>query len=263
MNSYLKIIRTVVVVLIIVGVLAAAAKVGYMYATRRYSDRVAELSVQLSKTTETVELTTGLYTKQLIKYDNLVKLFASVDNAEIKALKKQLDESKAKLLVAEQVSLRWKKAYEDALAATQTEEPAGDTGVPRKRVDFDGKLGPIHASGHTLTDPPEAFLRLEQTDPLVLTMSVAQNRDKTWVTYVTSSDPNVDVKVDLAAVNPLILKEPWYERIWIDAGATFLGDAAGRVGVRYQFDRLSLGGDCTVWQTGSGCGLSVGYRIFK
>lgn len=248
--------------LVIVGILLAFMLAGYRYGVNKSKGRIAELSMQLSKSEETLEIQKGLYSKKVGEYNDLSVLL-DTSRSEVRALKKHLEESEAKLLVAEQVSLKWKKAYEDYVKAHQTDLPPDDNGVVRKRVEFDGDLGPIHASGWTLTDPPEAHLKLEQLLPLILTMNLVQNKDGTWSTFVTSSDENVDVKIDLAGVNPLVLKERWYQRIWAEAGVSFLGDPAGRVGLRYQFDRFSVGADCTVWQTGSGCGLNVGYRIFK
>jgi hypothetical protein len=73
----------------------------------------------------------------------------------------------------------------------------------------------------------------------------------------------VNVEINVAGVNPLILKEKWYRRFWLDLGAIITGDPGARIGLRYQFDRFSFGADCTAMQTGSGCGMNVGYRIFK
>ena len=263
MNDLWRLIKATWLGLVIVLVFIALCYGAYRYGKSTEEKKTAQLAVELSRSKETLELTRGLYTKEVVKYHDLSNLFTQ-KGAEIDALKEQLKKTDAKLLVAEQVSLTWKKAYEAAVKAIQTEEPPEEEGGPtRKRVDFEGNLGPIKATGHTLTDPPQAFLKLEQVVPLVLTMTMAQNRDETWSTFVTSSDPNVDVKINIAGVNPLILKEKWYQRLWLEAGATFLGDPAGRLGLHYQFDRFTVGADCTAWQTGNGCGATVGYRIFK
>lgn len=251
-----------IVALLVAGVLFGLVYAGYRHGVNKEKDRIAELSLQLSKSQETLEIQKNLYSKKVVEMSDLT-LMLDTSRSEIVALKHHLEDAQAKLLVSEQVTLRWKKAYEDYVSAHQTDGPPDDHGVVRKTVEFEGTLGPIHATGFTITDPPEAHLKLEQLVPLILTMNLVQNKDGTWSTFVTSSDDNIGVTIDLAGVNPLVLKEKWYQRIWAEAGASFLGDPAGRVGLRYQMDRFSVGTDCTVWQTGSGCGVNVGYRIFK
>lgn len=260
MNKYIpKVIWT----LVILAFLGLVMQVGYNWGKRKSADRAAQLAAELSKATETIELTTGLYSKSVVTIQDLTVLL-DTSRSEVKALKAHLEEAKAKLLITEQISLRWKEAYEEALKANQTEEPPEEPGgTPRKKVAFEGNLGPVHASGHTLTDPPEAFLKLEQVVPLILTMNLVQNRDGTWTTFVTSSDENMDVKIDVAGVNPLVLSEKWYQKIWVELGAGFLGDPSGSVGLRYYGDHWSFGAECTAWQTGNNCGGSIGYRIFK
>lgn len=251
------------VLVLIIAIMAVGFSVGDWWRTRKSADVIAELATNLQKTTETLEITTGLYSKQSFAYQNLTALFQG-KTEEVVALKKQLDDSKAQLLTANQLTLKWKKAYEALLDAHQTDDPPDEDGTVRKRVDFSGRLGPIQATGHTLTDPPEAFLKLEQVDPLRLAVAVAQNKDKTWTTFVTSSDPNMDVKVDLAGVNPLVISPKWYERIWLDVGAAALGDPAGYVGLSWRGERYSMGAMC--YASGgsmNGCGATLGIRPFK
>lgn len=263
MSIYWKYIKAAIAVLISIALVVMLIYAGYRYGEKRNADRVATLATELAHSQETLELQTGLYSRKVEEYNELSGML-DTSRSEVKALKQYLEEAKAKLLVTEQISLRWKKAYEDALAAQQTEEPPVDPGgPPRKRVEFSGDLGPIHASGHTLTDPPEAYLKLEQLVPLILTMNLVQNKNGTWTTFVTSSDENMDVKIDVAGVNPLVLSEKWYQRIWVEFGAGFLGDPVGSAGLRYNRDRWSVGASCSAWQTGHSCGGSVGFRIFK
>jgi hypothetical protein len=239
-------------------------KFGDWWRDRKASDEIADLKTELAKTHDTVMVKEGLYVTEAVKTFKLQALL-DTSRAEVASLARELDDMKAQLLTTTQISLGWKKAYEEALKAQQTEEPPTDPGgVPRKRVEFEGNLGPIRATGHTLTDPPEAFLKLEQVTPLLLTVSVAQNKDRTWSTFVTSSDPNVDVKVNLSGVNPLVISPKWYQRIWMDLGAAALGDPAGYLGLSWRGDRFSVGGMC--YASGgsmNGCGATLGVRLFK
>lgn len=251
------------ITVLVIAVMAIGFKIGDWWTTRQSRAEISTLKTELSKHLETIEVQKDVYAIQIFKYDVLQELF-DTSRAEVEALKKHLDDTNAKLLTATQLTLKWKKAYEALLDSQQTEEPPVDGGPVRKRVDFAGKLGPIQATGHTLTDPPQAFLKLEQVDPLKLTVSVAQNKDKTWSTFVTTSDSNLDVKVDLAGVNPLVISPKWYQRIWMDVGAAALGDPAGYLGLSWRGDRMSVGTMCYA-SAGSmnGCGATLGVRLFK
>ena len=255
-----------------VAVLMIGFKVGDWWRNRKASNEIADLQTQLSQSNETITLKDGLFISQTTAY--LKELDKTRSDAA--ALMEQVQSMKGQLLTAQELTLKWKKAYEGALDATQHPvdpcAPDSKTPVPcptqppapRVEVDFAGKLGPIQATGHTLTDPPEAFLKLEQVDPLRLSIAVVQNKDKTWSTIVSSSDKNLDVKVDLSGVNPLVISPKWYERVWMDLGAAALGDPAGYVGLSWRGDRYSVGAMCYA-SAGSmnGCGATLGVRLLK
>ena len=233
------------------------ALLGYNCGTRKAQDQVATLTTQLAESEKTIELKDGLYSTTIVEMNNLKDLLQGSD-AEIAALKKQLSDSQAQLLTTQQVAIKWKNAYEAELTANQSQGSDG-----RTRVDFQGDLGPIHAQGFTLTDPAEAHLKLDQLRPLVLTVSVAKNKDGKWQSYVTSSEPNMQAVVNLAGVDPGVTSPSWRPRIWVDLGADFIGDHAARAGLSYHFDRWSLGASCSIWAQGEGCGATVGFRLFK
>ncbi len=243
----------------------AIAAFGFKVGSCSRDKEIQDLSLQLTRSQETIEIEKGLYATTIIELKHAESLLDG-SRGEVALLKKQLDKTGAELLTAQQLTIKWKKAYEAALAASQTEEPDPDPqpGDPvRKRIDFSGKLGPILATGHTLTDPPEAYLKLDQVDPLILTVAVAQNKDGSWASYVTSSDSEVDVKVNLAGVSPQILSQKWYQRIWLDLGAAALGDPGASVGLSYRGDRYSVGATCMSTGDASGCGATLGVRLFK
>jgi len=41
-----------------------------------------------------------------------------------------------------------------------------------------------------------------------------------------------------------------------------LGHRVG-LGLSYHFDRVSVGASCSAWDGGHGCGVVLGYRLFK
>lgn len=239
-----------------IALIVGAFKVGSWYSGRD----ITALKLQLAKSEETTELATQLYVRKLQDMEKLDVLL-NTEREEVKRLKKFLDETDAKLLATQQIALKWKKAYEAVLDANQTDGPPDEGGVTRKRVDFAGNIGPLHASGHTLTDPAEAFLKFEQIVPLVLTVAVAQNKDKTWSTYVTSSDENVDVKINLAGVNPLVLSPKWYQRFWWDTHLYGLGDTGVSAGLSWRGDNAAFGVSCAAVGDGKACGVNFGLRL--
>lgn len=246
------------------GVLIAVIMaIGFKLGSRSRDNEMQELAVRLAANEKTIEIEKGLYATAIVELKHAEGLLDG-SRSEVKLLKEQLKKAGAELLTSQQLTIRWKKAYEAALAANQTEEPNPNPGDPvRKRIDFTGTLGPILATGHTITDPPEAYLKLEQIIPLILTVAVAQNKDGTWTSYVTSSDDNIDVQVSLAGVSPRILSQKWYQRIWLDLGAAALGDPGVSVGLSYRGNRYSIGATCLSTGDSSGCGATLGLRIFK
>jgi hypothetical protein len=100
-------------------------------------------------------------------------------------------------------------------------------------------------SGFTLTDPPEATIKLQQNKPLEIAVTVSQDKDGKWNTHATTNDPNMDVDIALAGVNPYLLKPKWYEKIGvtndlaITAGNRF--GVLGSVGVSYQIGQFDIG----------------------
>lgn len=261
-------IKKIEYVLVAAGV-AAIVFFGYRCGGESRSKEVAELTKKLAAAHQTIEVGKNLYAEKLLEIKDLT-LILDTSREEIKALKGQLEKTGAELLTHQKLVLKWKTAYEKLLEASQTDEPPPDPPKPgecpviRKRVDFQGDLGPIHASGHTLTDPAQAYLKLEQIVPLTLSVSVTQEKDGTWKSYATTSDDNVVVDVSLAGVNPYILEPKWYQKIWVELGATFLGDPAATIHAGYYGDRYSVGGTCYgTTSNAAGCGVTFGFRPFK
>lgn len=236
-----------------------SAFVGFKISEAYQKNKIADLSEKLATFGETIEIEKNLYAKKVAEIKDLNSI---IDG--IAGLKKQLENSKAELLVHQKLAIKWKKAYEAILKATQVDVDPTSPGVVRKRIDFAGKLGPINATGYTLTDPPEAFLKLEQVTPLVVTVSVAQNKDGSWSSLATSSDDNVSIDIELAGVNPLILSPKWYQRIWVGASASPIGDTSAGIQIGYFGDKYSLGATCSASINGyKSCGGTFGFRLFK
>lgn len=240
---------------------------GKQCGSKSRDQEIAGLSTKLAASEKTVEVKDGLFATKVVEINDLTALFNSSKGEWAKqndVLKKQVSDMNARLLTAQQLTLQWKKAYEAELSATQgTVPPSDGGGKTRERVDFAGDLGPIHASGYTMTDPADAHLKLEQTRPLLLSVSVARASDGTWTSLVTSSDPDVDVKVGVAGVDLAAVKPTWRQRVWLDLGVNAFFSPGASFGLSYHFDTWSLGASCVAWSAGLGCGANLGFKIFK
>lgn len=230
-----------------------------------------ELAQKLASSEKTVEVQKDLYAKTVIQVTNLVSALHDEDG-QLSALKKQLNETGDRLATADQLVIKWKKAYEGAVKATQTEQPGVDpdgTGpeppIVRKRVDFSEDWRYIGVHGYTLTDPPEGYVVVEQLRPLKLAVGLARGKDGQWRAYVKSSEEGVAVDINLAAVDEGVLlpKKTWRDRLWVDGVVGFLGTPSAGVDVSYRFDKISLGVGCNVQDSTESCGISLGFRPFK
>ncbi len=253
----------IVTVVAAVAVFAFAVG-GYKCGASSRDAQVSALAVQVAQNEKTVEIKDGLYATKIVELNGLQKLLDSKE-PEIAALQKQLNDSKAQLLTTQQLVVTWKKAYEGAVNAHQTDGGKSpiDSTIERKRVDFDQSFGPIGVNGFTLTDPAEGFVSIKQLRPLKLTVAVAKNKDGTWQSYVTSSEPTMQVSVALSGVDTGVVSPEWQQRLWLNAGVDVLGDKRATLGLSYNFDRMSVGVSCSAGSLTSGCGITAGFRLFK
>ena len=261
-TSVLKASGIALATLLAIGV---TGKVMYGCGSSSRDRQVEELASRLAQSEKTIEIENGLYATQLVEMRNLRSLIDSTKE-ECRSLIDQLAASKAELLTTHQVAVKWKSAYEGAVKAHQSDSGPSPTDptVVRKRVEFERDFGPIAVSGYTLTDPPEGKVSVRQTRPLILTVNVARDRNGKWSSLVTSSEPTMDVGVTLGAVDPGAIPSPsWYQRIWVDLGASVFMDHWVSAGVSYRGDRFSMGVSCFGSESTSGCGLTGGIRLFK
>lgn len=250
--------------------IVAATAIALVYRDCRSKDellaqkaRIADLSMRLASADKTIEVKENLYARSIREIKDLTTIINGQDG-EISKLREQLSETGDRLLTAERLVIRWRKAYEGLLEATQTDEP-GEDGVVRKRVDFKKDFGYIGVSGHTLTDPPEGYIVVTQLRPLRLVVGVAKGTDGQWRGYVESSEDDVVVEIDLAGIDVEVAqpKVTWRDRLWVDGYAGALGDKIVGLGASYRFDRYSVGVSCQTGEEASSCGLTLGFRPFR
>jgi len=257
MNKILKyiIFALVIIALVIVAIFA------FKFGKNSRNSEVAELVLKLAQSEKTIEIQKQVFATNVFELSGLQKLL-DTSRDEVKLLKKQLDDSQAKILATQEIAIKWKKAYEGALNSTQTTEPPIEPGSPqREKVTFSGLLGPIQVDGYTLTYPAESYVSIKQIKPVILTVVVAKNVDGTWSSYTTSSDDNLDIKVNLGGVDiGAVVKKSWKDNIWLNAGVDVLGTRSAYVGMSYSFNKFSLGLHCG---TDESCGFDLGFKVFK
>lgn len=239
LRSKLKVTAVVLLaVLMVVGVIWAVV-------TRNsYEAELARLRNEIASRDQTIEVQKGQFSKLTLELKDVQDALNKSDQ-KVKDLLVRLDKANQDILAANQLIIKWKSAYEGLANANQTDVP-GDGGVVRKRVDFSRSFGLIDVSGYTLTDPAEAFVRVEQVRALYLTLVLSQDESGAWHTDVTSSDDNTAVDISVAAVNPHFFEPRWYQRLGLSA--TLAGGMAGTgfgmlfgVGVSYQFKKFDVG----------------------
>jgi hypothetical protein len=111
-------------------------------------------------------------------------------------------------------------------SAVQTTVASTTQTSDRIKIEFSKDFGYARVDGFTLSNPPEYNLSLSQgSEPLKLTLVIAQQKDKSWKSIVSSSDSNVAVDIGITSVNPIMLDTKWYENLKLNFDMGF-GDGA-------------------------------------
>ena len=275
LQSFWKNFKVVGIFLIVllIGISLLSYKRSLDKRAEKAEERVTELSIKLATAEETIEISSGLYATVLKENESLnttiIALLSSNDfkDEQIKALSKQLEESDGKLLIANVLVLKWKKAYEGAVNATQTDEPTDQPDTPvRKRVDFEKDFGYIGVTGHTITDPPEGFVSIKQLRPLKLAIAISKNKDGTFSTYVVSSEDGIEVDIDASGIDLGVVKEKisWRDKTRIDFEVQPFGELNFGAGISYDLKKSSIGLSCSIDKDENwSCGARLGFRPFK
>lgn len=221
-----------------------------LYKKNAYENEIAALHTKLSIQYDTIEIHKNLYRKSSVELENLDSLLKSMekesarDKQAIDKLREEIKKRDEKIASVNRVALTWKKRYEDFVDARQDEVDGPDN--KRIKVSFEKNFGYIGVEGWTLTDPPEAWVSIFQNRPLKLTLAMTQNKDGNWTTVVASSEDNINVDVEISAVNSYIARKKWYEKISLDLGLDVQNTVYPFAGVSYPFENgITLSGG--VW----------------
>ena len=240
---------------LIIAIVAFLVVVGFtIIEARRRADMITDLQNQLAQSSQTIETQKGVFEKLTVQSHDLQSILNDKDK-QLEDLKKTLKKRDEQILTANQIAIHWRSAYEarfsEGVVRFQprdggvVEVPNSDGGTESFSdpvVQFQHDFGPFIVSGMTVaSDPPQAFLRVEQGRPLRIRLLVTQAEDKSWKTYVTSSEENMAVDVELSGVNPFILDKKWYENIGIVADLGYADGLLVGVGVTYKIGHFHVG----------------------
>lgn len=240
---------------------------------RSHERELATLRNRIAEQSRTVELERGLYQRKSVELGDLKKMLDSSrdDQAKVSA---EIERQKLEIVALNTLVVRWKRAYEGAVDATQHDPPDQPPTIPecaeecakhRTMVMFGKEFGPIRVTGHTITNPPEGAVKVEQVRPFELTVALVQAHDGSWSTVVGSSD-DLEVDLSLSAVDPYVFRRRWYERLSVD-GTVALGDGLlATVGFAYDVGNISIGplyGVVIDGAVGQYLGASVSWRPFE
>jgi hypothetical protein len=235
-----------------------------------------DLQNQLASKDKELQEAPGLYAKLALQE---AKPILDQKDAQIQELQRQLKQTGDSLLDATQLKLTWQKAYEGLAKASQSQvsgqpsshQTGSTTTQSRDRVDFSETFDNMEVTGYTMTNPPEAYLKLAQLRPLKLTVAVAQTKDGAWRTYVTSSEQNVRPDIQVTSVNPYLIETKWYEKLAVRADLGVGSTSAGAgvllgVGATFEIGRFDVGP--AVWlsvtdRADKFAGVMVGWHPFQ
>ncbi len=227
--------------------LAVAGAVGFTLVSNGHKSKIIELQNEVAKRDVTIEVQKDVYTKLALQTNSMKELLDSTD-AELLRLNSELRDRKAEVLAAQKLTIKWKKDFEALVVAIQTEQDGVTPDAPtRKKVSFSKDFGYILAEGYTLTDPPEAFVRVKQNRPLRLSVVMTQDPDRSWRGYATSSEEDMLVEIGVSAVNPQLLDPKWYEKISLHGDIGIGNGVLLGLGASYKIGKFTVGP--SVWGT--------------
>ncbi len=202
-------------------------------------NRVAELSTVIQENEHT-------WSRLTQQKDDLITALRQQNGG----LAQMIEDREEHILALSNVVLSLRSAHivirsQDGGNVHETPVPSPDG--ERLRVDFDQTQDPIRVSGFTLTNPAEASIDVGFVRPLRLTLSVVQQRDLSWRTYVVGDYPGLNIDSIEAAVSPWA-REPegraWYENIVLGmniATTPKLSAMSSNLYVLYDFDTFAVG----------------------
>jgi hypothetical protein len=206
---------------ILLAIGAVVLGVFFVFEKYNHNKDKKELSNQIAQLEGTVQETKTAYSVRGVEMENL-----KVENKELQKKIHDRDESIAAL---GKVVLEWKDKYYKIMDAygSVVDGSGGVIEIPadckecmkdlRFRVDFKQEQDNIEVSGFTLTNPPQAEIKLHWTKPLILDIVLAKDDSGSYRIYVDPGTSGaVPTELNLK-VDPSVFDRKWYEKIALGA----------------------------------------------
>lgn len=178
--------------------------------------RIVELQNQVAERDRTIEVQNGVYQKLTLQAKDLSQLLNDKD-VKLTSLRNQLNKQGSELLTANTLVVKLRKDLQDSKDTTVVIVDSAKPGVKQVNIDTQDKFDPFQVLGKVNVDCDSSQahydINLSQRNQIKFSVVVSQDKDGSWRSSATSSSRNFEVDIALAAVNPYILEEKWYEKI--------------------------------------------------
>jgi hypothetical protein len=243
--------------MVVMAVLMVLTHLNFQRQKELLRKNVDALQASLDKT---VEVAPGVFERGAIeaKIDELESVSDSMRD-----LTARLESVNRRALAISEVLLTQKKVEGRAPARQVVErkkDPETGAEVERKRVDFSMDLSYYRISGHTVSDPAESYLVLEQVRPMPIIVSVSRSKDGKWYTDV-KTDEGVRADVKLSVVDKKTVTGGWRESISVGVSGGVYPDPSVSVHALYG-KNLALGPFCGLSEGAASCGVMALWRPF-
>lgn len=240
-------INKLVLIVAGVAVLLAFAFAGYMtFREHQYSARIVELQNQVAARDKTIEVQEGVFQKLSLQAKDLNKLLDDKD-AELMVLRDQLKKQGSELLTANTIVVKLRKDLQDAKNTAVVVVDPSKPEVKRINIDSEDRFDPFQVTGNAdlncNTNQGSYKINLGQRSPIKFSVVVSQDKDGSWRSSATSSTKLFEVDIGLAAVNPYLFEEKWYEKIGlgVDVGVGTAPGFLGGLGIFYEIGKFEVG----------------------
>lgn len=210
------------------------------------SAQITELQNQVALRDKTIEVQEGVYQKLTLQAKDLTDLLDAKD-LQLMSLRDQLKKQGSELLAVNTIIVKLRKDLQDIKDAPVVIVDPTKPGVKQVNIDTEGRFDPFQITGNASincdTNQGSYLVNLGQRSPIKFSVVVSQDKDGTWRSSATSSTKTFEVDIGLAAVNPYLLEEKWYEKLSLAAElgvGTKPGLLAG-AGVNFEIGKFDVG----------------------
>ncbi len=205
---------------LVVALVAAGS--AYGFERWKHGNTRKDLNNKLAKAQKMQQETESAYSRLAIESENI-----KATNTELQSVIEDRDEE---VLALANANIRLKNKVVRIENAKQTiVDSDGNVVVPdgtmsdcknRIRVDFEKEEDPLKISGHTLTNPAYAEVKIDWLRELKIEVVLTKNDDDTYRIYIDSGKSDI-MPTDLTLqVDPTILEYSWYEKIGFGSSVT-------------------------------------------